>query len=68
MLYSRFFLAGAFQVIWEYEHRCYLVISIDLLFVSNARQLLHSLLRYMNSNRFEPKTTIDDSTLSRILK
>ena len=33
-----------------------------------ARQLLHSLLRYMNSAQFDPKTTIDDATLGRILQ
>lgn len=48
-----------------------LVCSINLPAIQDkpeARQLLHSLLRYMNSNRFEPKTTIDDTTLGRILQ
>jgi hypothetical protein len=48
-----------------------LVCSINLPAMQDkpeARQLLHSLLRYMNSSRFEPKTTIDDTTLRRILQ
>ena len=48
-----------------------LVCSINLPAIQDkpeARQLLHSLLRYMNSDRFEPKTTIDEATLSRILQ
>jgi hypothetical protein len=48
-----------------------LVCSINLPAIQDkpeARQLLHSLLRYMNSDRFEPKTTIDDATLGRILQ
>ncbi len=48
-----------------------LVCSINLPAIQDkpeARQLLHSLLRYMNSDRFEPKTTIDDTTLGRILQ
>jgi hypothetical protein len=48
-----------------------LVCSINLPAIQNkpeARQLLLSLLRYMNSSRFEPKTTIDEATLSRILQ
>ncbi len=48
-----------------------LVCSINLPAIQDkpeARQLLHSLLRYMNSDRFEPTTTIDDATLNRILQ
>ncbi len=48
-----------------------LVCSINLPAIQDkpeARQLLHSLLRYMNSDRFEPTTTIDDATLKRILQ
>jgi len=48
-----------------------LVCSINLPAIQDkpeARQLLHSLLRYMNSDYFEPKTTIDDTTLDRILQ
>lgn len=48
-----------------------LVCSINLPAIQDkpeAKQLLHSLLRYMNSDRFEPKTTIDDTTLGRILQ
>jgi hypothetical protein len=48
-----------------------LVCSINLPAIQEkpeARQLLRSLLRYMNSDRFEPATTIDDATLNRILQ
>jgi len=48
-----------------------LVCSINLPAIQDkpeARQLLRSLLRYMNSDHFEPKTTIDDTTLGRILQ
>ena len=48
-----------------------LVCSINLPAIQDkpeAKQLLRSLLRYMNSDRFEPKTTIDDATLGRILQ
>jgi hypothetical protein len=48
-----------------------LVCSINLPAIQDkpeAKQLLHSLLRYMNSEHFEPKTTIDDAILSRILQ
>ena len=33
-----------------------------------ARQLLHSLLRYMNSPQFAPVTAVDEAAVSRILK
>jgi len=33
-----------------------------------ARQLMHSLLRYMNSNRFEPATEMDFEQLATILR
>ena len=48
-----------------------LVCSIDLPSQQDkpeARQLLHSLLQYMNSSRFAPATTVDNATLSRILQ
>jgi len=48
-----------------------LVCSINLPAIQDkpeARQLLHSLLRYMNSSHFEPKTAIDEATLSHILQ
>ncbi len=48
-----------------------LVCSINLLALKDkpeARQLLSSLLRYMNSDKFSPQTSIDQTTLSRILQ
>ncbi len=48
-----------------------LVCSIDLPRLQDkpeARQLLHSLLQYMNSDRFTPATAVDDATLHRILQ
>ena len=48
-----------------------LVCSIDLPNLQDkpeARQLLHSLVRYMNSDRFNPATTVDDVTLNRVLQ
>jgi len=48
-----------------------LVCSINLPAIQDkpeARQLLHSLLRYMNSDRFVPVTAIDETTLRRILE
>ena len=33
-----------------------------------ARQLMHSLLRYMNSNRFEPAAEMDLEQLAGILR
>ncbi|MGD1041902.1 MAG: sugar-binding domain-containing protein [Sedimentisphaerales bacterium] len=48
-----------------------LVCSINLPAIQDkpeARQLLHSLLRYMNSDRFVPATAIDETTLRRILE
>jgi len=48
-----------------------LVCSINLPAIQDkpeARQLLHSLLRYMNSDRFVPATAIDETTLHRILE
>jgi hypothetical protein len=48
-----------------------LVCSIDLPGRQDkpeARQLLHSLLEYMNSNRFSPVVQTDDSVLRQILK
>jgi hypothetical protein len=48
-----------------------LVCSINLPAMQDkpeARQLLHSLLRYMNSDRFVPATAIDERTLRQILE
>ncbi len=48
-----------------------LVCSINLPAIQDkpeARQLLRSLLCYMNSGRFEPSTSIDDTTLNRTLQ
>ncbi len=48
-----------------------LVCSINLPALQDkpeARQLLHSLLKYMNSDRFAPATAVDDATLQRILQ
>jgi hypothetical protein len=48
-----------------------LVCSINLPAIQDkpeARQLLHSLLRYMNSDRFVPATAIDETILHRILE
>ncbi len=48
-----------------------LVCSINLPAIQDkpeARQLLYSLLRYMNSDSFEPKTVIDDAILNRVLQ
>ncbi len=48
-----------------------LVSAIDLVGQQDkpeARQLLHSLLRYMNSNRFDPAAEMDLEQLERILR
>ncbi|MFZ0033541.1 MAG: sugar-binding domain-containing protein, partial [Sedimentisphaerales bacterium] len=48
-----------------------LVCSIDLPALQDkpeARQLLHSLLQYINSDKFAPATTVDDATLQHILQ
>jgi hypothetical protein len=48
-----------------------LVCSIDLAAHQDkpeARQLLHSLLKYMNSDQFNPATTVDEATIQRILQ
>ena len=48
-----------------------LVSAIDLMGQQDkpeARQLMHSLLRYMNSNRFEPATEMDFEQLATILR
>lgn len=48
-----------------------LVCPIDLLGQRDrpeARQLLHSLLDYMNSSRFAPATSVDDGLIERILQ
>jgi hypothetical protein len=48
-----------------------LVSSIDLAGQQDkpeARQLMHSLLRYMNSDRFEPATEVDAALLQSVLR
>jgi hypothetical protein len=48
-----------------------LVCSIDLSKLQDkpeARQLLHSLLQYMNSDKFTPATAINDAILQRIIQ
>ena len=48
-----------------------LVCSIDLPTLQakpEARQLLHSLLQYMNSEQFAPAVAVDDAVIQRILR
>jgi hypothetical protein len=48
-----------------------LVCSIDLPALQDkpeGRQLLHSLLQYMNSDKFVPAATVDDAVLQRVLR
>ena len=48
-----------------------LVCSIDLPALQDkpeARQLLHSLLEYMNSEKFNPAASVDEAAVENILK